>query len=1171
MRLVSSAHVRLFPRLFLGILALGLIIPRAVPAAPPVIPHAQDKPPGPALSPQESLTHLRVPPGFQVELVAHEPDLVNPVAMCFDERGRIWVCESLEYPRRSAGVGRDRVKVFEDTNGDGTADKMTVFAEGLNIPSAIAVGHGGVWVANSPDILFLKDTDGDDRADTREVIVTGFGRTDTHELPNSFTWGPDGWLYGLNGVFNQSHVSHQGREHVFNAAMFRLHPRTHEFELWAEGTSNPWGIALNERGSAFISACVIDHLWHIVQGGYYHRQAGAYPPHTWKIESIVQHKHQKAAYCGITWFDSDVYPAEYRGRLYMGNIHGNCVNVDSLKRQGSTYFATGEPDFLSTDDAWFMPVSQKVAPDGCLYVLDWYDQYHCYQDANRDPEGIERAKGRLYRVRYGQSPRAPRFDLARESDEQLISRLGSPNVYFRETAQRLLVERNTPGSRNALAQLVQGPNTTFRQRMHALWALASNGLEPQVHLALLFHADEAVRAHAVRCAGNVKQLDPAVARRVAELAKDPSPEVRLQVASAVPRIAGLDRLDVLLTVLEQPTDDPLLPRVAWRQMLPEIAGRGDEFVTRWQKASKIPVALQNELAPRSLDVLLTRLASREGGQPIPPAAVAKFLAPLRDQAPTAFRDCLRRIAARIESGELPKSAIPALKTELEPTLAPLLANAAAHPGGLDAALLVTAWGDPRGVQVARQNFTTRGLAPDQRLRALQALVASRDAGLLDAVATALSEPAVVSPRPDAKAQEAAREFPGQVLAALGRLDDPRVAEVVLQAWEKLPPEVQPRAVELLAGRVAWARQLLNAMGNKQIPATLMNQTQARNLLALRDAGLTELVARHWGRIRDGRNPQRDAVIAEFRAEFRKNPGDPVRGQAAYAKVCGQCHKLFGDGAEVGPDLTDNGRSTYDQLLSNVFDPSLVIGAAYQARTVLTTGGRAVTGLVVEDSPEHLVLKVQGGKLETIPRAEIDEEKQSEQSLMPEDVEKSLSRQELLDLFAYITLDRPPTDPEARSIRGLRDTTARDATEPALFGSILVETAPGFVTHQVGERGLGFLRSHWNRERVLRTHPVDKETPCELTRTVQVPTTGQPRLKLEVAHDRAGDWRLVILGNGETLHDQIVGPETAKEGWVDLEIDLRKFAGQSVTVVLQNAANNWVNEFGYWRDVEFVVD
>ena len=1171
MRLVPPAHFCPFPRFFLGLWTLGLIGLSAVWAAPPVIPHAQDKPPGPALSPPESLTHMRVPQGFQVELVAHEPDLVNPVAMCFDERGRIWVCESLEYPRRSPGEGRDRVKIFEDTNGDGTADKMTVFAEGLNIPSAIAVGHGGVWVANSPDILFLKDTDGDDRADTREVIVTGFGRTDTHELPNSFTWGPDGWLYGLNGVFNQSHVQHQGREHVFNAAMFRLHPRTHEFELWAEGTSNPWGIALNERGSAFVSACVIDHLWHIVQGGYYHRQAGAYPPHTWKIESIVKHKHQKAAYCGITWFDSDVYPAEYRGRLYMGNIHGNCVNVDSLKRDGSTYFATGEPDFLATDDAWFMPVSQKVAPDGCLYVLDWYDQYHCYQDANRDPEGIERAKGRLYRVRYGESPRAPRFDLARESDEQLIARLGSPNIYFRETAQRLLVERNTPGSRRALAELVQGPNTSFRQRMHALWALASNGLDPKLHLALLLHTEEAVRAHAVRSAGNQKPLDPKVARRIAELAQDPSPEVRLQVASAVPRIEGLDRLEVLVTLAELPTDDPLLPRVAWRQLQPEISRRGADFVTRWQQAKKIPVSLQAELAPRALEVLLANLKPREGAQAVSPAVIAKFLAPLRDQAPAVFQECLRRLAGRVETGDLPQSALASLKSALEPTLAPLLANAAAHPAGLDAALLVTAWGDPRGVQVARQNFATRGLPPELRLRALQSLVASRDEGLLDAVATSLSEPAVAGPRADQEAQAQAREFPGKVLAALGRLDDPRVAEVVLQAWDKLPPDVQPRAVELLTGRVAWARRLLNAMGEKQVPATLMNQTQARNLLALRDGELTELVARHWGRIREGRNPQRDAVIAEFRAEFRQNPGDPSRGKAAYAKVCGQCHKLFGEGAEVGPELTDNGRSTYDQLLSNVFDPSLVIGAAYQARTVLTTGGRAVTGLVVEDSPEHLILKVQGGKLETIPRSEIDEEKQSEQSLMPEDVEKSLTRQELLDLFAYITLDRPPTDPEAKSIRGMRDTTARDATEPALFGSILVETAPGFVTHKVGERGLGFLRSHWNRERVLRTHPIDKETPCELTRTVQVPKSGHPRLKLEVAHDRAGDWRLVILGNGEKLHDQIIGPETSKNGWVDLEIDLQRFAGQSVTLVLQNVANNWANEFGYWREVEFVVD
>ena len=265
----------------------------------------------------------------------------------------------------------------------------------------MAVGYGGVWVANSPDILFYRDRDGDGKADSKEVVATGFGRDDTHELPNSLTWGPDGWLYGWNGVFNRSEVvSKNGRTYKFTCAIFRIHPRTREFEIWCEGTSNPWGIAIDTEGSFFASACVIDHLWHLVETGYYIRQGGPYPPFTWPIESIVDHKHQKAAYCGIHYFDSPAYPPEYRGRLYMGNIHGNCINVDTLEREGSTYRARSAADFLQANDAWFMPVSQKTGPDGCLYILDWYDRYHCYQDANRDPAGIDRLKGRLYRVRY---------------------------------------------------------------------------------------------------------------------------------------------------------------------------------------------------------------------------------------------------------------------------------------------------------------------------------------------------------------------------------------------------------------------------------------------------------------------------------------------------------------------------------------------------------------------------------------------------------------------------------------------------------------------------------------------------------------------------------------------------------------------------------------------------
>jgi putative membrane-bound dehydrogenase-like protein len=543
------------------------------------IPHGQDKPPGPALTPQQAIAKMEVPEGFTVELVASEPDIVNPVAMTFDERGRIWITESLEYPRRSAGEGRDRVKVLEDTDGDGKADRFTVFAEGLNIPSGIAVGHGGVWVANSPDILFLQDTDGDGKADTSEVVVTGFGRDDTHELPNSLTWGPDGYLYGLNGVFNQSNVKQNGKEFRFTCALFRIDPRTRKFELFAEGTSNPWGVAWDTEGSAFVSACVIDHLWHLTETGYYHRQGGPYPPFTWKIDSIVDHAHQKAAYCGLHYFDSDAYPEKYRDRLYMGNIHGNCINVDRLERNGSTYASKGEPDFLTANDAWFMPVVQKTGPDGCLYILDWYDRYHCYQDANRDPEGIDRLKGRLYRVRYRDTPRAKPFDLAAESDDQLIERLHSPNVYYRDIAQRLLGERDNEATREKLAKLVLDASAPRKARMYALWSLVGTGrLDETFHLALLENDDAGIRAWGVRAAGNFGTVSPAIVEKVKAAAGDASPDVQLQVAIAARKIEGIDTIPLLVEVLTKCGDDTLIPHIVWQNLHPLLEDHSEEFL-----------------------------------------------------------------------------------------------------------------------------------------------------------------------------------------------------------------------------------------------------------------------------------------------------------------------------------------------------------------------------------------------------------------------------------------------------------------------------------------------------------------------------------------------------------------------------------------------------------------
>ncbi len=604
---------------------LLLVVPALAIAQENVIPHAQDKPPGPALSPAEAIAKMKVPEGFTVELVASEPDLVNPVAMTFDEKGRIWVTESLEYPRRQPGKGEDRIIILEDTDADGKADKFSVFADGLNIPSGIAVGHGGVWVANSPDILFYPDADRDGKPDGEpEVIVTGFGRDDTHELPNSFTWGPDGWLYGLNGVFNQSRVKygeknpnykadHPGWQ--FTCALFRIHPVTREFQVFCEGTSNPWGVAIDGEGSFFISACVIDHLWHLVETGYYHRQGGPYPPFTWKIDSIVKHKHQKAAYCGIHWFDSDAYPEQYRGKLYMGNIHGNCINVDTIKRDGSTYAGSGEPDFLSANDAWFMPVGQETGPDGSLYILDWYDRYHCYQDANRDPKGIDRLKGRLYRVRYKETPRVTGMDLAKESDAQLVERLGAGNDFIRTTARRVLHERMMLPSRRIPARDKLVPDTAFSttaprtQRLEALWTLLSSDhidaehhrLNDGVYKQILDHEDPTFRAWGVRGLGNGPKVSDELKAKLVALADDPSPDVRLQVAIASRKIEGLDALPILVKVLASAGDDKLIPHIVWQNLHPLLATRSDDFLAEVKKYDLKSTPSLAKIMPRAVE------------------------------------------------------------------------------------------------------------------------------------------------------------------------------------------------------------------------------------------------------------------------------------------------------------------------------------------------------------------------------------------------------------------------------------------------------------------------------------------------------------------------------------------------------------------------------------------
>ena len=341
------------------------------------------------------------------------------------------------------------------------------------------------------------------------------------------------------------------------------------------------------------------------------------------------------------------------------------------------------------------------------------------------------------------------------------------------------------------------------------------------------------------------------------------------------------------------------------------------------------------------------------------------------------------------------------------------------------------------------------------------------------------------------------------------------------------------------------------------------------MLSLKNQPLADLVTKYWGVVRTERDPARVELIARMRNELRTSNGDPIAGRVVFKKLCAQCHKMYGEGAEVGPDITRNGRASFEQLLSNVFDPSLVIGSAYQGLTVVTKEGRVVSGLPAEDSAQRVVLKVQGDKQEIIARSDIDEVVPSKLSLMPEGIEKQLQPKELHDLFAFITLDKPPEDPDAKLLAGSRIVPG-ESSKPDEFPALLEQLLPGFMTVKVGEGGVAVLTDYHGRPAV-RTHPVSRTEACRLTSSTTLPSASKVTMRLSVASHAQGDWQLTVNVNGEIRHQSIVKCKGKDVEWRDITIDLTDLAGQSVTLDLLNKANDWSNEFGYWNAAEIITE
>lgn len=615
-----------------------------------IVPHA-------GLSGIKAAEVMTLPPGFSVALAASEPDIVKPIAFTMDWKGRLWVVESHTYPVRAPeGQGQDKIWIFEDSDGDGTLDKKKLFSDGLNLVSGIEVGMGGVWLGAPPYLLFIPiDPQTDKPAGPAQTILDGWGYQDTHETLNTFQWGPDGWLYGTQGVFTESFVGRPGApdsERVkFNAGVWRLHPITKRFELFAEGTSNPWGIDFNDYGHPFITACVIPHLYHIIQGARYVRQSNPHPAYTYDdIKTIADHVHWEGnngphagnlrsgakggghAHVGaMIYLGGNNWPAEYRNDIFMNNIHGSRVNIDKLSRKGSGYAGAHGKDFLLTNDSWSQWLNFRYGPTGSVYAIDWYDKNQCHSP---NPDVHDKTMGRIFRI-SNDKDEFVQADLSKATDMELVNYQLHPNDWYVRQARLILQQRGPNTATHAALKEILRQNPDITRKLRALWALhVTRGLSEAELAELLSHENEYLRSWAIQLLNEDGGISDNTAEQLLTLAKtDSSALVRLYLASALQHSRINNAWDIIAALYqrEEDKDDHNIPLMLWYAFEPMVKDNISRSLDLAMNA-KIPNIL-----------LFTIQRVKAIGSPESKKALQEFSEKLRAQDQHYYHEALKEI------------------------------------------------------------------------------------------------------------------------------------------------------------------------------------------------------------------------------------------------------------------------------------------------------------------------------------------------------------------------------------------------------------------------------------------------------------------------------------------------------------------------------------------------
>jgi putative membrane-bound dehydrogenase-like protein len=963
----------------------------------------------PLLTPEQARRSLTVPAGFNVSLFAAEPWIQQPIAMATDERGRLWVAENYTYAERERDYDtalRDRIVILEDTNHDGQFDRRTVFWDQAVRLTSIEIGFGGVWALCAPDLLFIPDANHDDIPDGPPVVqLDGWnGETIRHNIVNGLRWGPDGWLYGRHGITATSLVGTPGTQPEqrvrMDCGVWRFHPTEKKFEVVCRGTTNPWGMDWDDHGQLFFINTVIGHLWHVVPGAYMQRMYGEhFDPDLFElIGQTADHFHWDTteawsdikklgvtkttdqaggghAHCGMMIYLGNQWPVKYRNQLFTANLHGRRINVDRLERAGATYTGLHEPDILAASDPWFRCIELCYGPDGGVYLADWSDIGECH-----DNDGIHRGSGRIYKMSYGQGRGgggATGLDLSKLDNAELVQLQLRPNDWFVRQSRRLLHERSLAATdfsdvHSQLFQLFEQQTNDVTRQLRALWCLhVTGGLEEAWLIDQLGHQSEHVRTWAIQLLVDDGVVSPTVQQAFERQAKTESSGLVLTfLASSLRRMSHECRWTLATTLAERDefANDRVYPLIVWYGIEPAV-------VEQPEAAVKLIATAQ---IPKIREYVARRLTAEIDRQPLAVDALVKLL--VSPAANDARQDILTGMSMALQGWRQAQQ--PASWAAVSKTLS-TDANDAVRAAVRELSLV---FGDGRAMEELREIAASKPANLDVRRAAIRALVASRDSEIVPLLQELLRH----------------RELASDAAQGLAAFNHPRTAELLIDAFggfRQLPREA---AMAVLVSRGNYAAKLLEAVADGKIDRRHVSSFQLRQMQTLNVVAVDQKMLELWPELKKV-SAEKLQSIAAYRKQLTPETlanADPSAGRVTFQRTCLQCHKLFGEGGNVGPDLTGAQRHNLSYLLENIIDPSATVSKNFHMSVVITERGRVLNGIVTAQTDRTLTLQTPTDRL-LLAQDEIQEIRKSSLSMMPERMLDGLTSDQARDLIAYL--------------------------------------------------------------------------------------------------------------------------------------------------------------------------